>query len=272
MGNAPSLQTLAERSVDEGRARWPSVRVDERAYVRFLRDTTGGSPTDGVRAERWLTFACGQGDEAAIAAFEREYLADALQAVRSLGSEALVGDVEGRVRRALFVAEKGRPPKILEYSGRGSLKKWVRTVALRVALPLQERSRREQALQDLPAGDPRLVTSDPELQFLKGRYRADFRAAFARAISLLPMDDAHVLRLSALENLSIDEIARLYGVHRATAARRVTRAKDAVYALTRTELMSRLRISPKEFESVMGLVRSNLDVSLAGALKARRLA
>jgi RNA polymerase sigma-70 factor (ECF subfamily) len=65
-----------------------------------------------------------------------------------------------------------------------------------------------------------------------------------------------------LRGLGIDQIAALHGVHRATAARRLERAREALLVATRKSLMSRLSIDSAEFESLMDLIRSRLDVSI----------
>jgi RNA polymerase sigma-70 factor (ECF subfamily) len=62
--------------------------------------------------------------------------------------------------------------------------------------------------------------------------------------------------------MSIDEIATAYGIHRATAARRVNRARDALLADTRRRMSERLRLNSKELDSVLGLVESRLHASV----------
>ena len=103
----------------------------------------------------------------------------------------------------------------------------------------------------------------------QNRYRAHFREAFTAAIAALPSEQAHLLRLHVIDQLNIDQIGALYGIHRATAARKVNGARTALFEQTRAELMTRLRVSRNEFDGIMDLVRSHLDVSIAGALAAR---
>jgi RNA polymerase sigma-70 factor (ECF subfamily) len=78
-----------------------------------------------------------------------------------------------------------------------------------------------------------------------------------------------LLRQSVVHGLNIDQIAAVFGVHRATAARRVERAREALLAATRKSLMSRLSIDRTEFESVMALIKSRLDVSIHRVLGSR---
>jgi RNA polymerase sigma-70 factor (ECF subfamily) len=62
----------------------------------------------------------------------------------------------------------------------------------------------------------------------------------------------------------------MYRVHRSTAARQVARTRDALLAATRRALMARLHIGRREFESIMRLISSQLDVSVATFLDGER--
>jgi RNA polymerase sigma-70 factor (ECF subfamily) len=55
-------------------------------------------------------------------------------------------------------------------------------------------------------------------------------------------------------------------VHRATAARRVERARELLCDGTRAELAARIGLKGAELDSVMRLVRSNVDLSIARVL------
>jgi RNA polymerase sigma-70 factor (ECF subfamily) len=65
-----------------------------------------------------------------------------------------------------------------------------------------------------------------------------------------------------VDGLTIDEIGALYQVHRATAARWISGARNTLLADTRARLTARLALTPSQFDSLMRLVRSELDLSL----------
>jgi RNA polymerase sigma-70 factor (ECF subfamily) len=65
-----------------------------------------------------------------------------------------------------------------------------------------------------------------------------------------------------IDGWTIDRIGALYGVHRATAARRIAAARDELGAAIRTELAARLAISIDEVDSIVRLVQNRIDVSL----------
>lgn len=55
---------------------------------------------------------------------------------------------------------------------------------------------------------------------------------------------------------------KLYGVHRATAARWLADARAALGDAIRGELAGRLRIAASEVDSIVRLVQSRVDMSL----------
>src|SRR5262249_49485390 len=160
-------------------------------------------------------------------------------------------------RAKLLVAEEGRAPKILDYSGRGPLAGWLRIAAIRTALDLTRRSGNERpasstdALLEVPA-----AIEDPELEHIRARHRADFKAAFEAARRSLSKEDRNILRLHLVDGLNIDEIGGIFQVHRATAARWIARCREKVHDETRRLLVERLKIGDTELKSILGIVRS----------------
>jgi RNA polymerase sigma-70 factor (ECF subfamily) len=58
--------------------------------------------------------------------------------------------------------------------------------------------------------------------------------------------------------MSIDALSLVYGVHRATVARWITAAREALVLHTRDEIKSQLAISEGEVSSILELIRSQL--------------
>ena len=61
-----------------------------------------------------------------------------------------------------------------------------------------------------------------------------------------------------------------FGVHPATAARWLTRARAAMVSATHTRLAARLKLPVEQNESVIRLVQSKLDASVIRYLRDRK--
>lgn len=208
-----------------------------------------------------LAFACSEHDEAAVRHFEKHVMPLALRALRGLrlDDDALVEDVLGWLRFELFAREAG--PLISTYSGRSDLGGWLRAIVLHEALRRQKKKRREvtpEALEQLPM-------PDVELSAMRGAHGAAFTRALDQSFRAMPVQERNLLRQSFLDGLSIDVLSQLYGVHRATAARRVVAAREALVVGVRERLRAELRLDESGLDSLITL--SNLDESLAGLLR-----
>ena len=161
------------------------------------------------------------------------------------------------VRRDLCTGES---PRILQYAGQGPLRAWLTVAATRALLKLKRAQRHDGGDDALLA--ERASGDDPELQYLKAKYREDFREAVADAITRLPAKSALVLKQSVVDGLSIDALASLHGTHRATCARWIAQAREELLTLVRTRFGERARVQGAELESVLRLLESNFDVSV----------
>ncbi len=244
------------------------IEVDADVLARQLGELVGADeePIDAIAALRvddlWLCLGCLAGQPAAFATFESRVLQRLDGAIAGVDTSAdRVEEVKQRLREKLFVARPDRPAKITAYRGRGSLRNWVRVVAVREALAVVERDRDTVEPDEELAGSLD-VDRDPELAFLAAHYREAFRASFAEALAALPPRDRSVLRLQHVDRLTLDQTAAVLGVHRATVARWNARIREALLVQTREALARSLRIDAVELESVMRLIQSNLEVSV----------
>lgn len=172
-------------------------------------------------------------------------------------------------QRLLVAPDAGSDPRISSYSARGSLQAWVRVVATREALRTLSHAGREVASEDdeLDRLTPHHHGDDPELGYLKQLYREEFKRALHAAVEALDDRAQLLLRQHTLDRLGIDQLAALHGKHRATAARWVEAARQAVIAGTRRALTQRMRLSKDEVASIIRLIQSQLDISLPDVLR-----
>lgn len=240
-------ERLEQALADEGPLPWQHVQARLEAF-----------DVEGI----YLAAACTAGQTAAITRFEALYFRGLPGTLRSMGAQpADVDDVISAVRETLFVAKRGERPRVLGLSGRGNLDKLCRVIAARTLLNRQRSSRREHVSGDETLGDLIAPQIDPELAALKQHHRDVFRTALAEAIAKLSSEDRNLLRLSLIHRLSIDEVGRIYQLHRSTAARKLGRLKDAIAHNTRMHLRLKLGVDRKELQSLFRLVQTGLDKS-----------
>jgi RNA polymerase sigma-70 factor (ECF subfamily) len=271
-----SLEEQLGRALSTARAAWPRVDLEG---VRFIAHLARHLPADGsVEAlerlhlgDLYLACACADGLPLAHAAFEARVLPEVDSAVARMKlPPSTVDEVRQLVRQKMLAPGPDTPPKLAAYPGTGPLSAWVRAAALWLALDLQ----RQRSSHDSSGEDSTLSVlvdpgDDPELAYLKTTYRAEFNTAFAQALTFLAPRERNILRLKYLDGLSIDQLGALYGIHRATAARWVVGAQQALLEQTRRLLTERLRLTGSQLDSVLRLISSQLDVNLSRLLRSR---
>jgi len=262
------LQELAASS----RAAWPGIALDAEIFAAHLGDRLRKCPDlkDALAtihaADLFLACACARGSPEALAEFERAHLSRVPAFVRRIEpSAAFADDVAQSIRETFLVRPPNGAARLAEYSGRGALANWMRAVAVRTALRLR-RKRDDRPISQRVTSEPR-AAFDPELDYLKLRYRGAYEVAVQTALAELTDRDALLLKLHYLDGLNIDQIGVLYGVHRATIARWRTGVRRRILASTREHLRRVVSLSDSEFDSLAALVRSQLTVSLGRALR-----
>lgn len=268
---AYSTSAFVEKMLEEGRAAWRDVDVDAptaSAHVERLEKQGGGVLEECAFPEDlYLTIACAAGDDKAIRAFERDVLPGALASVGAWLSPSLTADdLKQAVRAKLFVRDGASPTKIEQFTGRGPLAKWVRVVAVRVAISAARGGRDTTTSEDDVLLDLTAPGETPEMQHLRERYREDFKRAFHDALAALDVEDRNLLRLHLVQNVSIDDLAPVLQIHRATVARRLVRARERIAEHTESLLLERLKVTHSEVVSIIKLVLSQMDVSIVRAL------
>jgi len=224
---------------------------------------------DHLRAgDLYLAFACVRGVDAALDRFERVYGDEIRRIAQRFERPGLAADDLIQLLRAkLFTTpgeSPGARPRIATYTGQGFLQNWVRVTATRTFIDccrgltdVPEVSMRNELAAGLPEPG-----ADPELQLLKREHLAHFKAAFAEAAAALDASHRIVLKQHLVERLTIDQIGGLYHLHRASAARRIAKAREALLAGTRAALARRLGVPAERLGSVLELVASRLEASV----------
>jgi len=270
------LEAMMVEVIDSAQRAFPDILLAPEIFVAYLfeRIPVDSPPLVALRhmhtVDLYLACACGRGDINAFAAFEARCMRrlDRVLLKMDIGADASA-DVKQEIRARLLAGDGGRA-RIRDFSGRGDLRGWVRVIAVRLALQHQLWARRETPLEEderlLQLAAPDNHGSDHRTRI----YRQEFKRAFEAALRLLPDRMRTLLRQHYVDALSIDEIGVLYRVHRSTAARLLARSRLLLLEATRARMMSRLGVQPPDLDSIMRMIRSQLEISLRVLLRSRK--
>jgi RNA polymerase sigma-70 factor (ECF subfamily) len=270
--DASYLAALAEKTA-------PFVRLERATFAAYLnahpagRELLASDTAHDDLAERatelWLACGIAEGSDEAARFFDERYIAPLERTLARMRLDAsMLDEVKQLVREKLLVRDgSGASARIEEYAGRGRLAGLVQVVATREALTLLRRGAREVLAGDDDLAEPLVGTTDPGLEMLKAKYREAFRAAFAGAVAALTPKQRNLLRMHLLGGVTLEQLASVNGVHRATIVRWLKEARDGVLAATEASLRLTLGVRADELESLLGLARSRLDVSIERLLR-----
>jgi RNA polymerase sigma-70 factor (ECF subfamily) len=267
-----ALEQTLRRICAAVREVWPQLEVDEQTFVAFLAQEHDIRDLEAMDQERaadvFLARACGEGQSAALATFEGQYISriPAMLSHMKL-SASVLDEVMQVVRMKLLVGKESEPPKIAGYAKRGKLDGLVQVVATRAAISMLRKTRPqpgEEELLKLP--DP---AHAPGLSYMKENYREAFGTCFEEAIGTLSSRDRNLLRLHLLDKVTLEQLATMYSVHRATVVRWIAKIREDLFSQTRERLSKQLKIGSREFESLMKLIESRLDLSVRRMLQSQ---
>jgi RNA polymerase sigma-70 factor (ECF subfamily) len=109
------------------------------------------------------------------------------------------------------------------------------------------------------------VASDDgaELALLKQSIAAELKTALLGALESLSNREKSLLRYAYCDERSVDDIAAIYRVHRATVARWVVKARERLVDETHARLEERLGASKSEIHSIVRLGVGVIDTTFA---------
>lgn len=273
----PELGELLAAALTEARAPWPDLAIPDADFLRYLGARIDPSAGDAKTAltnlhlsDLYLACGCALRREDAITTFVETHLGDVPKYLARLNLQpALCDEVTQELSQKLLVAAPPDTPRLLTYTGRGALGSFVAIAAQRIALNLL--ARRSQHAQAPAARDPletALMTSnDPELMLQKAHLRQDLETAIRQGIARLSSRDRMLLRLSVVGGLSCRKLAEMYGVNFATVSRWLVAVREALLGNVQAYLRDKRGIDPDELTSVLGLARSQIELSLSGVFK-----
>lgn len=258
---------LSETCYASGRTLFPRIVWSRLDFARAcLEHWVGQRPGDLAdrlaigrgHAEEYLVLACLAQRPGALETLDTEYIAPLTSRVRRIcPQQDVVDDVLQMVREKVLLPPE---PGLASYQNRGYLTAWLTIIAVRSALDVTRRAQlRVTQLAELD-NELMALAASPESEYLGQEVRLAFRKALREAVQRLPEKQRFALKMQIVAGWSIDQIGRALSTHRATAARWLVSGRERLECDVREALVERLGVSEAEVASLMGQMRSQLDV------------
>ncbi len=205
-------------------------------------------------ADLELATRCLAGDPAALAALDAGPLAEAGVHLATLGFGAAAVDETLQRARTKLVVDRA----LAAFRGRGPLALFVRTTAVRLAVDAHRKTRREVELGEMLSAP----LDDPELEYMRRLYAENLVEAARDAWTKLAGHERFLLALRLHEQMSVDDLARVYQIHRASAARRAAAARAAFVGHVRASLRAKLAVGESTLDSILRIVTTSVQLPL----------
>ncbi|MCH9687180.1 MAG: hypothetical protein K0V04_37435, partial [Deltaproteobacteria bacterium] len=216
--------------------------------------------------ELYLSCACAAGSPAAHRIFERDYCRPvAARVFRGLDGAA-ADELRQALREKLLLSRGGREPKIAKYSGRGRLLNWVRVIAGRLRIDAGSAGTTPTTPSELVGANAIARSGNAEQDLLKDSCKRAFSAAFGEALDRLSVRQRNLLRQRLLFGTTVAALAQLHGVNVRTIKRWLADARKTVHDNTRLQLRQRLDLRSGEFDSIVRILDSEMDLSIVRML------
>ena len=258
----------AQHAFDLGRSAYPAIDLLPNKFIAFVEARAATWRGDPERAaDLYLACACIEQLRPAVAEFLSTFGARIPKYLGRLARNAdLVAEVRQIIVTRCVVGDGLHPPALTGYSGTGSLEGWVRATAVREALALNRQGDRNTG--DVEAAlEAQVPWVDREISLFKQIYREPVSRAFADACVALEAGDRALLRLHYVEGVTTAALATMYGTSRATLIRRLASARESLVDRVKASLKIAAGVSDQDFDSVLRLVKSQIDLRLSMVLR-----
>lgn len=250
---------------EAGKARWPQLSCDFADFQRVATIYLQKPPAEAApnAGDMYLAASVLGGSTGAISAFEQHCLRPAQAALTKMGlARSSFDDVLQVAREKLLLPTEH--PRLIDMAGTGDLRAICRVVVVRSGLNMLRAMRPTEELEDNHIASHLATRDDPGARAEQKDATQLLTDSLRVAVAALSPRDKTLLRLHVFHRLSIDELGRMYDVHRATAARWITNIHSRLEAATRAELKRRLATRADHLPSLLALA----DRSLAAGFSA----
>jgi len=274
VADAIALQLVA--GIAAGRAAFSDFALDDTVFARHLAralTTADLAPTalsTLAFPDLYLACACLAGVAEAIATLQTAAENTIRASIARLLPAADVSEAQQRLMEQLLVGTSTSPAKLQTYAGRAPLDRWLAVAAQNAALMWLREERAHRRVHERAAAESFAPSrTDPEIGFLKAKYRGEFQRALADALGRLPSRERLALRLYLVNGVTMERIGKMLSINQSTASRLLAAARRALLHDIKRSLRERLRLSSGELATLAGMVASQLDLSLSKVLAPR---
>jgi len=221
-------------AITQGTAMWPTLQVGSVLQAALQAWVAAGHATDfkeSTLRDLAIAAAVAGSDRAAVEEFDRFYIRTRTAVIAKHGlPNDVIADVLQTVRYKMLAKIADLPAAVQVVAG-GDLLGLATVVAHRTAIDFVRKMGRSVAINDAAEFDSLMASiGTPESALGKHQLKEVLRAALTASLADIVPTDRTILRLHFLHHMSIDDLATLYDVHRATAARWIVKICDDVGA------------------------------------------
>ena len=263
------------------------VHASAKKYLADELLQTSGNPGPGAEARKTavdylsslnandlcLAAACAKGDDRAWEDFFREYRGYLLSVARTMtqdaGAAEQLADSTFAELYGLRETAGARVSKFSFYSGRGSLRGWLRAVVFQLSADHHRQTSRlvqteepEEMDRLAHAAEKPPIKSTTDLDFVRDRYRDSVAQALRRAIADLESRERLLLAYYYYDEMTLRDIGLLFDVHEATISRWLTKVQKHVRKLVEKSLARDHSFNRREVAESIELAAEQLDLTV----------
>jgi len=220
-----------------------------------------------------LAAACAKGDDHAWEDFFREYRSYLLSVARTMtqdaGAAEQLADSTFAELYGLRETAGARVSKFSFYSGRGSLRGWLRAVVFQLSADHHRQTSRlvqteepEEMDRLAHAAEKSPPKSTTDLDYVRDRYRDAVARSLRRAIGELESRERLLLAYYYYDEMTLRDIGKFFDVHEATISRWLTKVQKHVRKLVEKSLARDHSFNRREVAEAIELAAEQLDLTV----------
>lgn len=218
----------------------------------------------------YLTIACAQKSDAAwqqFYALYRNHIYELAKYECSNLDAAL--ELANNLLSDLYFSDRSSRPRIGSYEGQSSLARWLRVVISHRAINESERKGNSfESLDDLPDIPDEKIPGFLESSIQANIYRPMILDSFRGVTKRLGPREQYILLMRYEEELQVNEVARLLGVHSSSVTRQLQRIQEKMKREMIAILADRYHLSTEAINECLQDMQENPEYSILEFMRA----